>query len=283
VPDESSEFQSALYLSYDALHAASSAFLSRTKITPQTDGVAATHEAAKGALAGEFIVADGLRGAAARLPLASLLAGACFLGVDADPEAAKELLRRGQCDFVVNQLDEALRILKNELRQKAAVAVCLTGDVAVVLAEMVERGVAPDLLLQTPPADASAASNDLQGSAEKLAATGTVLHPIPQEIDGAEPGLTEWLLPHGNAAMLARVDAVALSLLPSADRKRRRWLEASRYIPRQIPPARVCQLNPEELERFVDAVAGRIMSGEIAGPVIVTTAGRSITVGETRG
>jgi urocanate hydratase len=271
------DFQSALYSCYDALHAASAAFLvAQAKANPVAD-------ANKGALAGEFIVADSLSGTAAMLPLAALLGGACFLGVDNDPEAAKELLRHGQCDFVVNALDEALRILKNELRQKAAVAVCLTADVSTVFAEMVERGLAPELLLQSHPVP-----EGLRDSEQQLAATGTTIHPVPQavdlvKLDASAPELTQWTLPQGTSAMLARVDAIALGLLPGEDRQRRRWLEAARYIPRQIPPARVCALTPAELELFVDAVAGRIMSGEISGPVVVTTPQRSITLGEARG
>ena len=162
------DFQSALYRSYDALHAASAGFLAAQA---KANSVIDTN---KGALAGEFIVADSLTGPAATLPLAALLTGACFLGVDSDPEAAKNLLRHGQCDFVVNSLDEALRILKNELRQKAAVAVCLTADVAATFAEMVERGLAPDLLLQAQ----SSAPGTLRESEQQLAATGTVIEPV---------------------------------------------------------------------------------------------------------
>lgn len=279
--DQSSgpDFQSALYSSYDALHVASSAFL----VTQANANLIAGPT--KGELAGEFIVADSLVGPAATLPLAALLAGACFLGVDSDPEAAKNLLRHGQCDFVVNALDEALRILKNELRQKAAVAVCLTSDVPAVFAEMVERGLAPDLLLQAQSKGSAVGPRGLRESEQKLAATGTAIYPVPETELFASAGLelTQWSLPQGNAAMLAKVDAIALSLLPGSDRKRRRWLEASRYIPRQIPPARVCAMTAAELERFVDAVAGRLMSGEISGPVVVTTPQRSITVGEARG
>ena len=265
------DFQSALYTSYDALHAASAEFLAaQARASSAVD-------TKKGTLAGEFIVADSLTGPAATLPIAALLAGACFLGVDSDPEAAKQLLRPGQCDFVVNALDEALRILKNELRQKAAVAVCLTADVASVFAEMVERGLAPDLLLQA----GSAPPLGVRQSEQQLSATGTVIHSVTEVVQFPQSGsdLIEWTLPTGTSAMLGRVDAIALALIPGTDRKRRRWLEASRYIPRQIPPARICAMTAGEVERFVDAVAGRIMSGEIAGPVVVKTPRGTINVG----
>ena len=35
-----------------------------------------------------------------------------------DPERIKKRLKTGYCDFMVNSLDEALRILKNAVRKK---------------------------------------------------------------------------------------------------------------------------------------------------------------------
>src|ERR1700743_3733565 len=47
---------------------------------------------------------------------------------------------------MVNNLDEALRILKNAVRKKEAVSVGLGGNCADVIPELAERGVVPDLL-----------------------------------------------------------------------------------------------------------------------------------------
>src|SRR5438270_9930429 len=79
-------------------------------------------------------------------PLAATMAGACFLGIDVDPERIKKRLKTGYCDFMVNTLDEALRILKNAVRKKEAVSVGLIGNCADVIPELAERGVVPDLL-----------------------------------------------------------------------------------------------------------------------------------------
>jgi len=46
------------------------------------------------------------------------MTGAAFLGIDVDPERIKKRLKTGYCDFLVNTLDEALRILKNAVRKK---------------------------------------------------------------------------------------------------------------------------------------------------------------------
>jgi urocanate hydratase len=52
----------------------------------------------------------------------------------------------GIIDFLVTSLDEALRILKNEIRKRETVAVCVAAAPEAVEREMLERGVLPDLL-----------------------------------------------------------------------------------------------------------------------------------------
>ena len=69
-----------------------------------------------------------------------------FLGIEVDPERIKKRLRTGYCDFMVNSLDEALRILKNAVRKKENISVGLVGNCADVIPELAERGVVPDIL-----------------------------------------------------------------------------------------------------------------------------------------
>src|SRR5207237_6090081 len=97
-------------------------------------------------LAGKLIVSGGMGGMGGAQPLAATMTGASFLGVEVDPERIKKRLRTGYCDFMVNTLDEALRILKNSIRKKEAVSVGLIGNCADIVPELVARGVKPDLL-----------------------------------------------------------------------------------------------------------------------------------------
>jgi len=99
-----------------------------------------------GDLAGKLIVSGGMGGMGGAQPLAATMAGASFLGIDVDPERIKKRLKTGYCDFMVNSLDEALRILKNAVRKKEAVSVGLIGNCADVIPELAERGVLPDIL-----------------------------------------------------------------------------------------------------------------------------------------
>jgi urocanate hydratase len=99
-----------------------------------------------GSLAGKLIASGGMGGMGGAQPLAATLNGAAFLGIDVDPERIKRRVKTGYCDIMVNDLDEALRILKNAVRKREAVSVGLVGNCADVIPEMARRGVVPDLL-----------------------------------------------------------------------------------------------------------------------------------------
>src|SRR5213079_866908 len=75
-----------------------------------------------GSLEGKLIVSGGMGGMGGAQPLAATMAGAAFLGIDVNPERIKKRLKTGYCDFMVNSLDEAVRILKNAVRKREAVS-----------------------------------------------------------------------------------------------------------------------------------------------------------------
>src|SRR5499427_8366925 len=99
-----------------------------------------------GELEGKLIVSGGMGGMSGAQPLAATMTGACYLGIEVDPERIKKRLRTGYCDFMVNTLDEALRIIKNAVRKKENVSVGLVGNCGDIIPELAERGVVPDIL-----------------------------------------------------------------------------------------------------------------------------------------
>jgi urocanate hydratase len=99
-----------------------------------------------GDLEGKLIVSGGMGGMSGAQPLAATMTGACYLGIEVDPERIKKRLRTGYCDFMVNSLDEALRILKNAVRKKENISVGLVGNCGDIIPELAERGVVPDIL-----------------------------------------------------------------------------------------------------------------------------------------
>jgi urocanate hydratase len=97
-------------------------------------------------LSGKLVVSGGMGGMGGAQPLAATLGGAAFLGIEVDPERIKKRLKTGYCDVMVNDLDEALRILKNAVRKREATSVGLIGNCADLIPELARRGVVPDLL-----------------------------------------------------------------------------------------------------------------------------------------
>src|SRR6201989_313577 len=99
-----------------------------------------------GTLSGKLVASGGMGGMGGAQPLAATMNGAAFLGIDVDPERIKRRIKTGYCDFMVNSLDEALRILKNAVRKKENVSVGLVGNCADIIPELAEPGVVPDIL-----------------------------------------------------------------------------------------------------------------------------------------
>lgn len=205
---------------------------------------AATHEEPN--LGGKLLYAGELAAAARALLVAANIAGAASLAATADADAQKQAIRDGVADFLVNSLDEALRILKNEIRKHETVAVCIAAAHQPVEREMRERGVVPDL---SRPID-----------------------PAPQAPGEA---LLYWRVASAPAQWLPKLDAIALDCLPATpdpeSRAARRWLRlAPRYLGRLAQGVRVlhCQLNVAK--EFVACVQSKVDHGEIATDVHIT-------------
>ena len=96
-------------------------------------------------LGGKLLYAGELDPVGSAITLAGNVAGCATLAATADAAAQKQAIRNGIVDFLVTSLDEALRILKNEIRKHATVAVCVGVSTGEIEREMQERGVQPDL------------------------------------------------------------------------------------------------------------------------------------------
>ena len=146
--DKFNELERAGLMAYGQMTAGSWIYIGSQGIIQGTyeTFMAAGERAFGGDLSGKLIVSGGMGGMSGAQPLAATMTGAAFLGVEVDPERIKKRMKSGYCDFMVNSLDEALRILKNAVRKKEAVSVGLVGNCADVIPELAERGVVPDIL-----------------------------------------------------------------------------------------------------------------------------------------
>ena len=166
--------------------------------------------AAQGQAGGKLLYVGKLDQQGSRLMRAANIAGAASLGATADPALQRQAIREGAADFLVTNLDEALRILKNEIRKRQTVAVCVAAAPEAIEAEMQARGVQPDLL---PP------NSDM----EVFLSQGAVriepaALPANQVFIAIEQPPADW-------------EPKALALIPESDQLNRRWLRLSpRYL-----------------------------------------------------
>jgi hypothetical protein len=224
-------------------------------------------------LGGKLLYAGELDEEGRALLIAANIAGAATLAASADRDAQKQALRDGIADFVVTNLDEALRILKNQLRKRETVAVCVAQSPSEVEHEMNQRGVAPDLLrsdLSIPPSHNALAHQDKTN-------TSIAQQSAPTEPDSAStPALVTWQVGSALPKDLALLDEIALACLDSCLEPRldvnawksRRWLRLSpRYLGRLAQNLRLLDSNREFAARFIEEVDRRVKSGEIAATI----------------
>ncbi len=99
-----------------------------------------------GSLAGKLIVSGGIGGMGGAQPLAATMNGAVFLGIDPDRTRIERRLETGYCDKMTESLDEALQLCEDARRKKQALSVCMVGNCAEVLPELVRREVEIDVI-----------------------------------------------------------------------------------------------------------------------------------------
>lgn len=124
---------------------------------------------------GQLLLSIGLNETGRALALASLAAGAAALFLEEDTAQLRHANREGCLTFSVTTLDEALRALKNEIRQGRAITIGLAGDPAQWLQEMVERGILPTAVTasqQLTEAEQTALQTLQQWGAQLLHADG---------------------------------------------------------------------------------------------------------------
>lgn len=220
--------------------------------------------------AGRLILSMGLDESGAALSVAGNIAGAVSLAIEDDVARIRKVVRNGAADFVVNSLDEAIRAMKNEIRKQAPLSVALQADPDRVLEEILERGLAPDVFSCFDGRGRQALVEraclhfvslgaqliDFQAGSDHPSAHGDLISPADTLIARlvAKEHWTMVACTFPSQAELHGFDALALSLLPSSDILRRRWLEgAPRILQRERPPHRLLWLTGEEQDELAAA------------------------------
>ena len=99
-----------------------------------------------GDLKGRWILTGGLGGMGGAQPLAAVMAGACCLAVECNPDSIDFRLRTRYVDEKTDSLDEALAIIDRWTKAGEAKSVALLGNAADVFPELFRRGVRPDMV-----------------------------------------------------------------------------------------------------------------------------------------
>jgi len=199
------------------------------------------------------------------LVVAANIAGAATLVASADLAAQKQAIREAIADFLVTSLDEALRILKNQLRKRETVSVCVAMAPAAMEREMNVRGVQPDLLRRDVPiAPLHEALVHREGEYDETDLTSI-------------PALVIWRVDSARHKDLAVLDAIALECLDANDWSARRWLRlAPRYLGRLRQDLRLLSTHREFAARFAEQLDACVGRGEIAFPYEIRSYARGL-------
>lgn len=111
-----------------------------------------------GDLAGKVIFSAGIGGMGGAQPLAATIAGAVFLGVDVDETRIDRRVANRYLDVKAKNMDEALRLVADAVKQKKAQSIAFVGNAAEVLPELLKRGFLPDIVT-----DQTSAHDELNG------------------------------------------------------------------------------------------------------------------------
>jgi urocanate hydratase len=99
-----------------------------------------------GDLTGKWILTGGLGGMGGAQPLAAVMAGACCLAVECNPDSIDFRIRTKYVDERADTLDEALAMIDKWTKAGEAKSVGLLGNAADIFPELVARGVRPDIV-----------------------------------------------------------------------------------------------------------------------------------------
>jgi urocanate hydratase len=205
-------------------------------------------EASGAGQGGQLLWAGELDAEGRALVVAGNIAGAATMAATQDAVAQRQAVRDGIVDFLVTSLDEALRILKNQLRKRETVAVCIGLPIDVVAREMADRGVLPDVTRDAV----------ISGGA----------HGRLPNLSSQNEALVIWRVSAAPARWLPKLDAIALDCLDASERIAGRWLRSSgRYLGRAGLEAHMVWTTCEFGARYIDQVTREVERGEIRAAV----------------
>jgi len=100
----------------------------------------------KGEGSSQWILSGGLGGMGGAQPLAAVIAGTSFLGVEVDPARIKRRLDSKYLNRMTESLDEALKWINEANQDKKPISVGLVGNAATVYTELLNKNIIPPMV-----------------------------------------------------------------------------------------------------------------------------------------
>jgi urocanate hydratase len=97
-----------------------------------------------GDLSGKWILTAGLGGMGGAQPLAATMAGASMLAIECQRSRIEKRLETRYLNVAADDLDKALEIIGQSVRDRKPVSVGLAGNACEILPELLRRGIRPD-------------------------------------------------------------------------------------------------------------------------------------------
>ncbi|MDH5187097.1 MAG: urocanate hydratase [candidate division WOR-3 bacterium] len=111
-----------------------------------------------GTLKGKWVLTAGMGGMSGAQPLSVTMNEGVILDVEIDPKRIERRVKQGFCDMMVDDLDKALKLVDQAVKQKIARSIGLVGNASDIHPELVKRNIIPDALT-----DQTSAHDELNG------------------------------------------------------------------------------------------------------------------------
>ena len=111
-----------------------------------------------GTLKGKWVLTAGMGGMSGAQPLAVTMNQGVILDVEIDPNRIQRRIKQGFCDMMIDNLDKALKLVDEAVKQKIPRSIGLVGNASDIHPELVKRNIFPDVLT-----DQTSAHDELKG------------------------------------------------------------------------------------------------------------------------
>jgi urocanate hydratase len=111
-----------------------------------------------GTLKGKWVLTAGMGGMSGAQPLSVTMNEGVILDIEVDQKRIERRVRQGFCDMMVDDLDKALKLVDEAVKQKIPRSIGLVGNASDIHPELVKRNIFPDILT-----DQTSAHDELNG------------------------------------------------------------------------------------------------------------------------